>query len=69
MKVNGKRVATAMFVCLIVIELSDVMFAFDSIPAALSITTDIFIVFTSNIFAVMGLRSLFFVLNNALGSL
>ncbi len=45
-KVNGKTVATAMFICLIVIELSDIMFAFDSIPAALSITTDIFIVFT-----------------------
>jgi tellurite resistance protein TerC len=68
-RVNGKRVATAMFVCLVVIELSDVMFAFDSIPAALSITTDVFIVFTSNILAVMGLRSLFFVLKNALNSL
>ncbi len=68
-KVNGKRVATVMFVCLVVIELSDVMFAFDSIPAALSITTDMFIVFTSNILAVMGLRSLFFVLKNALDSL
>ena len=68
-KVNGRRVATAMLVCLLVIELSDIMFAFDSIPAALSITTDIFIVFTSNIFAVMGLRSLFFVIKNALYSL
>ena len=68
-RVDGKKVATAMFVCLVVIELSDVMFAFDSIPAALSITTDIFIVFTSNILAVMGLRSLFFVLRNALDSL
>ena len=68
-KVDGKRMATAMFVCLIVIELSDVMFAFDSIPAALSITTDMFIVFTSNIFAVMGLRSLFFVIKDALYSL
>lgn len=68
-KVDGKRVATAMFVCLIVIELTDVIFAFDSIPAALSISTDIFIVLTSNLFAVLGLRSLFFVLKNALDSL
>ena len=68
-KVDGKTVATAMFVCLVVIELSDIMFAFDSIPAALSITTDKFIVFTSNIFAVMGLRSLFFVIKNAFHSI
>ena len=68
-KVDGKRVATAMLLCLVVIEVSDIMFAFDSIPAALSITTDIFLVFTSNIFAVMGLRSLFFVLRGALDSL
>jgi len=68
-RVNGRRVATAMFVCLVVIELTDVMLAFDSIPAALSITTDIFLVFTSNIFAVMGLRSLYFVLKDALNSL
>jgi len=68
-KVNGKTMATAMFVCLVVIELSDIMFAFVSIPAALSISTDMFIVFTSNIFAVMGLRSLFFVIRNALDSL
>lgn len=68
-RVDGKLVATAMFVCLVVIELSDVMFAFDSIPAALSITTDIFLVFTSNILAVMGLRSLYFVLKDALNSL
>lgn len=66
---NGKRLATPMFLCLIVIELSDLMFAFDSIPAALAISTDIFIVYTSNIFAVMGLRSLYFVIKDIIGSL
>lgn len=67
--IDGKRMFTAMFACLLVIELSDVMFAFDSIPAALSITTDVFIVFTSNIFAVLGLRSLYFVLKDSLNRL
>ncbi len=66
---NGVRVATPLFLCLVVIELSDLMFAFDSIPAALSITTDIFIVYASNIFAVLGLRSMFFVINGALNAL
>lgn len=68
-KENGKRLATPMFLCLIVIELSDLMFAFDSIPAALAISTDIFVVYTSNIFAVMGLRSLYFVIKDVIGSL
>jgi len=66
---NGKRLATPLLLCLVVIELSDIMFAFDSIPAALSITTDVFIVFSSNIFAVMGLRTMYFVIRGALGSL
>ena len=68
-KADGKTVATTMVACLIVIELTDVMFAFDSIPAALSISTDVFIVFSSNILAVMGLRSLYFVLQGYLDSL
>lgn len=68
-KENGKRLATPMFLCLIVIELSDLMFAFDSIPAALAISTDIFVIYTSNIFAVMGLRSLYFVIKDVIGSL
>lgn len=68
-KINGRRLATPLFTCLLVIELSDIMFAFDSIPAALSISTDIFIVYTSNIFAVMGLRSMYFVIKDAIGSL
>lgn len=61
-KENGKRYASALFLCLVVIELSDIMFAFDSIPAILSISQDTFIVFSSNIFAILGLRSLYFVL-------
>lgn len=68
-KENGKWFATPMFLCLVVIELSDIMFAFDSIPAALAITTDVFLVYTSNIFAVMGLRSMYFVIRDVLASL
>jgi tellurite resistance protein TerC len=63
---NGKRAVTPMFVALIVVETTDVMFAFDSVPAIFSITTDPFIVFSSNIFAIMGLRSLYFVLAKVL---
>ncbi|MGV8086809.1 MAG: TerC/Alx family metal homeostasis membrane protein [Candidatus Woesearchaeota archaeon] len=59
---NGKIAVTIMFVTLIVIELTDLVFAFDSIPAIFGITTDPFIVFTSNIFAILGLRSLYFVI-------
>jgi tellurite resistance protein TerC len=61
-KENGKWYATALFLALVVIEISDVLFAFDSIPAILSISQDIFIVFSSNIFAILGLRALYFVL-------
>jgi tellurite resistance protein TerC len=59
---NGKRVATPLFFALAVIELTDVVFAVDSIPAIFAVTDDPFIVFTSNIFAIMGLRSLYFLL-------
>ena len=61
-KENGRWLATTLFVTLITIELSDVVFATDSIPAIFAITTDPFIVFTSNIFAILGLRSLYFAL-------
>lgn len=61
-KEDGKRFATALFLALIVIEVSDILFAFDSIPAILSISQDTFIVFSSNIFAILGLRALYFVL-------
>lgn len=59
---NGRRAATPMLMALVLIESCDVMFAIDSIPAAFSVTTDPFLVFTSNIFAVLGLRSLYFAL-------
>jgi len=59
---RGMLVATPLFVALVVVETTDILFAFDSIPAIFGITTDPFLVFTSNIFAIMGLRSLYFVL-------
>ncbi|PPC96869.1 TerC family protein [Methylotenera mobilis] len=59
---NGVRWFTPMFLVLVLIEFSDVIFAMDSIPAIFAITNDPFIVFTSNIFAIMGLRALYFLL-------
>ena len=59
---GGRRAATPLFLALILVESSDVMFAVDSIPAIFAITTDPFLVFTSNVFAVLGLRSLYFAL-------
>ena len=59
---EGVRYFTPLFLVLILIEVSDVVFAVDSIPAIFAITTDPFIVFTSNIFAIMGLRALYFLL-------
>ena len=59
--------ATPLFVALMVIETTDIMFAIDSIPAIFAITTDPFLVFTSNIFAILGLRSLYFVLASVMG--
>jgi tellurite resistance protein TerC len=61
-KENGRRVATPLFFALAIIEVTDVLFAVDSIPAIFAVTEDPFIVFTSNIFAIMGLRSLYFLL-------
>lgn len=60
---NAKLFATPLFACVFVIEGSDLIFALDSIPAVLSITQDTFIVYTSNIFAIIGLRSLYFLLS------
>ncbi|UOO93668.1 TerC family protein [Vitreoscilla stercoraria] len=59
---NGKRIATPLLLVVIVIELSDVIFAVDSIPAIFAVTTDPFIVLTSNIFAILGLRAMYFLL-------
>ncbi len=63
---EGKNYATPLFVCLIIIEIMDVLFAVDSVPAILAITSDPFLVFSSNIFAIMGLRSMYFFLANML---
>lgn len=74
-KIEGERffiklrhivAATPLFVALIIIEFTDVLFALDSIPAILAITSDPFLVFTSNIFAILGLRSMYFFLSNML---
>ena len=59
---NGRRIATPLFIALIVIETTDVAFAVDSIPAVFSVSRDPFIVLTSNIFAILGLRALYFAL-------
>ncbi|MCR5445002.1 MAG: TerC/Alx family metal homeostasis membrane protein [Bacteroidales bacterium] len=61
---TGKVLLTPLFLVLLVIEFSDIIFAVDSIPAVFSVTTDPVIVYTSNIFAIMGLRSLFFLLSD-----
>jgi tellurite resistance protein TerC len=67
--VNGKKVFTPMLVVFAAIALTDVMFAFDSIPAIFGITTDPFIVFAANVFALMGLRQLYFLLGGLLDRL
>jgi tellurite resistance protein TerC len=61
---NLRLMATPLFLVLIVIESTDIIFAVDSIPAILSITTDRFLIYTSNIFAILGLRSLYFALHH-----
>jgi tellurite resistance protein TerC len=63
---DGKRVATKLFLVLAVIEFTDLLFAVDSIPAIFAISDDPFILYTSNIFAILGLRALFFLLDNFL---
>ncbi len=68
-KVNGKRVVTVLLLCVIVIEMTDIVFALDSIPAVLAISQDTLVIYTSNIFAVMGLRSLFFVIHGGMQSI
>lgn len=59
---NGKRLATPLFITLLFIEITDIVFAVDSIPAIFAITRDPFIVLTSNVFAILGLRALYFLL-------
>jgi tellurite resistance protein TerC len=65
-RIDGRRALTTVAVCLVVIELTDIVFALDSIPAVLGLSQDTFIIVTSNIFAIMGLRSLYFVLAGAM---
>ncbi len=65
-KIDGRRALTTIAVCLVVIELTDIVFALDSIPAVLSVSQDTFIMVTSNVFAIMGLRSLYSVLAGAM---
>lgn len=65
-KLNGRTFATPLFVVLLVIETTDLIFAVDSIPAILAITLDPFIVYTSNVFAILGLRALYFALAGAM---
>jgi tellurite resistance protein TerC len=64
---NGKRVATPLLTTLVVVEASDLMFAMDSIPAVLAISKDPFIIFSSNVFAILGLRALYFLVNGIMG--
>jgi len=61
-RLDGRKLATPLFAVLIAIETTDLVFAVDSVPAVLAITTDPFIVYTSNVFAILGLRSMFFAL-------
>jgi TerC family integral membrane protein len=61
-RINGKRTGTLLLLVLIVVEITDLVFAVDSIPAIFAITRDTFIVYTSNVFAILGLRSMYFLL-------
>jgi len=63
---NSVRMATPLFAALVMIELTDILFALDSVPAILAVTTDPFIVYSSNIFAILGLRAMYFFLANML---
>lgn len=65
-RINGALVATPLFIVLLIVESTDVVFAVDSIPAIFAVTRDPFIVYTSNVFAILGLRSLYFLLAGAL---
>jgi tellurite resistance protein TerC len=64
--VDGRRLATPLFLVLLLVEWSDLVFAIDSIPAVFAVTRDPFLVFSSNVFAILGLRALFFVVAGAM---
>jgi len=65
-RVDGRRFLTPLALVLLMVETTDLIFALDSIPAIFAVTTKPFIIFTSNVFAILGLRSLYFVLANAI---
>lgn len=65
-KIEGKRFVTPLFVVLLIVEFTDLIFAVDSIPAIFAVTKDPYIVFFSNVFAILGLRSMFFLLVNVI---
>jgi len=64
-RINGRRVATPLLAALFVVEVTDVIFAVDSVPAILAVSNEAFIVFASNAFAILGLRAMYFLLANA----
>jgi predicted tellurium resistance membrane protein TerC len=64
--IGGRKVGTLLLLVLVIVEVADVVFAVDSIPAIFAITTNTFIVYTSNVFAILGLRSMFFLLNGVI---
>lgn len=68
LKVGGTKKATPLLAALVLVELSDIIFAVDSIPAIFAVTMDPFIIYTSNVFAILGLRSLYFLLAGAISS-
>jgi tellurite resistance protein TerC len=64
-RIDGALHCTPLFLCIVVVAIADIMFAIDSVPAVIGVTQEIFLIYTSNIFAVLGLRCLFFVLSEA----
>ncbi|HYO97385.1 MAG TPA: hypothetical protein VER33_22895, partial [Polyangiaceae bacterium] len=64
---DGVRYATPLFLVLVVVEFTDLLFAVDSVPAVLAISSDVFVVYTSNVMAILGLRALYFVLAGMMG--
>jgi tellurite resistance protein TerC len=66
-RLQGRWNATPLFAALLVVEVSDLLFAMDSIPAVLAVSRDPFIVFTSNVFAILGLRALYFLIHGVIG--
>src|SRR6202044_4163739 len=64
---GGRLLATPLLVALVVVEVTDLIFAVDSIPAILAVTTDTFVVYTSNVFALLGMRALYFLFAGAAG--